>query len=230
MTTLVCLFQNCFRVEDKGARPQEFLAPMSPQTIGLETHGRDEKDQIEQSTPTPQYCDDNVSTEGTRDAADLNSMTSKIEGFRYMLRKIFQTLIIEDGPLQETHLQNSSQEKFEKAIKEAGKSDVSPLRIATSYSSLHDCPSIAPEEVVIPGSILQKQMSLSLQDKGILAESSVDECVICMETFDASNPKMPTLCGCGENMTLFHLPCLYQWVEKCRDCPSCRRQLNWQEL
>lgn len=44
------------------------------------------------------------------------------------------------------------------------------------------------------------------------------------------NPRMPTLCGCGENKTYFHLPCLYQWIEQSKDCPSCRKRLRWEEF
>ena len=88
-------------------------------------------------------------------------------------------------------------------------------------------PTIDPEEVVLPGSALQHEMAASLSGK---LEDQGDECVICMEGFDATNPRMPTLCGCGENKTYFHLPCLYQWIEQSRDCPSCRKRLRWEEF
>lgn len=106
----------------------------------------------------------------------------------------------------------------------------SPLREAKTYHSMDDIPSILLEEVVLPGSPLQKQMSMRLQDKGIGSESNEDECIICLEAFDDTNPRMPTTCGCGENKTYFHLPCLYQWVERSKDCPSCRKKLDWIEL
>eukprot|EP01083_Nonionella_stella_P097725 274693_1 len=109
----------------------------------------------------------------------------------------------------------------------------SPLRTATHYDeckTLDDIPSIALEEVVMPGSTLQRQMSLNLKKNGIVADLFEDECVICMETFDKSNPQIRTLCGCGQNKALFHLPCLYQWVEKCSECPSCRKKLVWEEF
>lgn len=230
MTTFVHFFQNCFRVEDNSIHTQEFQAPITPQTIGLERQGRGEKDGTHEPAPSLQYCDDHDSTEGTRDDATPHHlmMTPRIQGFGFMLRNIFQR--IENGLLRETNLPKKSHHKFVKVVQEANECDGSPLRVATGYSSLHDIPSIALEEVVMPGSRLQKQMSLCLQDKGILSESSVDECVICMDAFEESNPKMPTLCGCGENKAFFHLPCLYQWVEKCKDCPSCRMQLNWQEF
>lgn len=92
-------------------------------------------------------------------------------------------------------------------------------------------PSIQEKQFVMPGSALQKQMSLSLQSKGFgLLTNGDDECVICMEPFDETNPRMPTLCGCGENNTYFHLPCLYQWIEKDSNCPTCREKLRWEEF
>lgn len=103
----------------------------------------------------------------------------------------------------------------------------SPLRTANSFRHSKGMPTIDADEVVIPGSALQhemaKSMSLSLDEQG-------EECVICLENFDATNPKMPTLCGCGENKTYFHLPCLYQWIEQSRECPSCRKRLRWEEF
>lgn len=107
----------------------------------------------------------------------------------------------------------------------------SPLHEAKSSSlSINDIPTISLSEVVMPGSDLQKQMMMSLQKQGYHGESEEDECVICMEGFDETNPRMPTLCGCGENKTYFHLPCLYHWIEQSRECPSCRKNLTWQEF
>ena len=58
-----------------------------------------------------------------------------------------------------------------------------------------------------------------------------DECVICMEPFHSTlNPQMPTACGCGDNKTYFHLPCLLTWVERDVTCPGCRERLIWQEF
>jgi len=104
----------------------------------------------------------------------------------------------------------------------------SPLRQAKSFDSSTDIPCISASEVVFPGSDLQKEMAL-LMAKSKLTNADV-ECVICMEGFDPTNPRMPTLCGCGENKTFFHLPCLYQWLEQSENCPSCREKLNWDEF
>jgi hypothetical protein len=112
-------------------------------------------------------------------------------------------------------------------LKNSGGSFSSPLRTASSFDSSKEIPTISAEEVVLPGSQLQKEMAKAMS---LNLESQDDECVICMEGFDPTNPRMPTNCGCGRNKTYFHLPCLYQWIEQSRECPSCRQKLRWKEL
>ena len=107
------------------------------------------------------------------------------------------------------------------------KAGLSPLRTASTYDGSLDIPTICLEEVVMPGSELQQQMARAVS---LNLEAQGDECVICMEGFDPSNPRMPTLCGCGQNKTYFHLPCLYQWIEQSEECPSCRQKLRWEEF
>ena len=105
----------------------------------------------------------------------------------------------------------------------------SPLRTASSFDASSSCgtPAIETDEIVLPGSQLQLDMAKQMAAK---LESQDDECVICMEGFDESNPRMPTLCGCGENKTYFHLPCLYQWIDRSEECPSCRKKITWEEF
>jgi hypothetical protein len=102
------------------------------------------------------------------------------------------------------------------------------LRTASTFDESSDVPTISAEEIVLPGSKLQAQMALAAAKS--MEEYWGDECVICMEGFDPTNPRMPTLCGCGENKTFFHLPCLYQWIEQNKKCPSCRKRLRWEEF
>mmetsp|Transcript_501 Transcript_501/g.750 ORF Transcript_501/g.750 Transcript_501/m.750 type:complete len:292 (+) Transcript_501:388-1263(+) len=106
----------------------------------------------------------------------------------------------------------------------------SPLRTAMKYNEIDHIPSIQLEEVVMPGSDLQKEMATRMSSFVGDVDTLEDECVICMEGFTDSNPRMPTLCGCGQNNTFFHLPCLYQWIEQDRNCPSCRTRLRWEEF
>jgi hypothetical protein len=110
----------------------------------------------------------------------------------------------------------------------------SPLRQAltfnTSTNSNIPC-TINSDEIVLPGSIIQQQMAqqMKLCAKSVV-QGTIDECVICMEPFDSTNPRMPTLCSCGVNKTYFHLPCLYQWIEQSEECPSCRTKITWEEF
>jgi hypothetical protein len=101
---------------------------------------------------------------------------------------------------------------------------------ATSFhrSTLLDIPCINSDEIVFPGSAIQKEMAAQLYCAKLKEEDV--ECVICMEPFSFDNPRMPTLCACGENKTFFHLPCLYQWIEQSSNCPSCRQPLAWEEF
>jgi len=106
-----------------------------------------------------------------------------------------------------------------------------PLKEASSFCYSKFCeeyPSISLDEVVVPGSELQR--SMSIQMKTSCSQVLQDECVICMEQFTSENPRIPTVCGCGENMTFFHLPCLLQWTEKRDQCPSCSEKITWDEL
>eukprot|EP00591_Stephanopyxis_turris_P003997 CAMPEP_0195508894 /NCGR_PEP_ID=MMETSP0794_2-20130614/1983_1 /TAXON_ID=515487 /ORGANISM="Stephanopyxis turris, Strain CCMP 815" /LENGTH=375 /DNA_ID=CAMNT_0040635981 /DNA_START=74 /DNA_END=1201 /DNA_ORIENTATION=- len=147
-----------------------------------------------------------------------------------------------NGPTSSTTQNNQSSSLPNKSVslKEAVKFKLSSSNDTNNGQSC-SMPSISSHEIVLPGSDLQKHMALCMQRQ--LYKSSdqnpnenEDECVICMEGFTRDNPRMPTLCGCGENNTFFHLPCLYQWVEgdgsggSRRHCPSCRETLVWEEF
>eukprot|EP00545_Synedropsis_sp_CCMP1620_P008215 CAMPEP_0119007144 /NCGR_PEP_ID=MMETSP1176-20130426/2800_1 /TAXON_ID=265551 /ORGANISM="Synedropsis recta cf, Strain CCMP1620" /LENGTH=207 /DNA_ID=CAMNT_0006959219 /DNA_START=468 /DNA_END=1091 /DNA_ORIENTATION=- len=106
----------------------------------------------------------------------------------------------------------------------------SPLRAANSFDASRDILTIRMEEIVLPGSVLQSRMADKMKESMSIFKRSDDECVICMESFSKDNPRMPTLCGCGENKTYFHLPCLYQWMEQSEECPSCRQTIAWEEF
>jgi hypothetical protein len=111
----------------------------------------------------------------------------------------------------------------------------SPLRQAMSFTATNDANhlcTIHADEIVLPGSMIQQQMAEQMILTGTYNNNAtmVDECVICMEPFDSTNPRMPTLCHCGTNKTYFHLPCLYQWIEQSENCPSCRTKITWEEF
>lgn len=142
------------------------------------------------------------------------------------------------GSLERTDMIDSVNKDCKDLEREKGKNKEQCLRIPMHRSPLMtaskfgmaeggEIPSIQAEQVVLPGSKLQKEMARAIC---LTLEKQEDECVICMERFDETNPRMPTLCGCGENKTYFHLPCLYQWIEHSRECPTCRQTLRWEEF
>uniref|UniRef100_A0A7S1ZT87 RING-type E3 ubiquitin transferase n=1 Tax=Trieres chinensis TaxID=1514140 RepID=A0A7S1ZT87_TRICV len=161
-----------------------------------------------------------------------------VRGLRELLRR-WAWLAVEDGEADYGSIPGRSRdEDLDRPSADGDDGDFpqitspsSPLRAASSFGveeGQHDIiPAIALDEIVMPGSELQKKMSEALSHK---LEDMGDECVICLEGFDPTNPRMPTLCGCGENKTYFHLPCLYQWIDQDENCPSCRKRLRWEEF
>lgn len=107
--------------------------------------------------------------------------------------------------------------------------DVSELSSSPSSNPASRIPSLSlsPDQLVLPGSAVQKAVALSLS--GLDVGQSEPECVICMEGFTTSDPKMLTLCECGVNKTCFHYSCLLRWTERDSTCPACRKELLWEE-
>jgi hypothetical protein len=64
--------------------------------------------------------------------------------------------------------------------------------------------------------------------QGRSSQSSAEECIICLEEFTIDNPKVRTLCQCGENRTNFHYPCLLYWLDQKDTCPTCSSHLYFQ--
>ena len=134
----------------------------------------------------------------------------------------------------------SDTEQFPKEVDPDHPSYLTPLKLKEAQTFIisgergRDAyPSISLREIVMPGSEVQRAMAKQMKLELDLMNESLhnhDECVICMDGFTPDNPRMPTLCGCGENKTYFHLPCLYQWIEQSRCCPSCRQKLVWEEF
>ena len=173
--------------------------------------------------------------EGEEDGCCLPGSDVEESAHATGIREVFQRLrlrwrlhdplaVVPDGEINESEI--DPRDPFA-IMKTPEKSSSPPLRQAASFDSSKEIPTIGAAEVVLPGSNLQREMAQVMSRS---LERQDDECVICMEGFDASNPRMPTLCGCGQNKTYFHLPCLYQWIEQCRDCPSCRQKLRWEEF
>lgn len=171
--------------------------------------------------------DENRGDEGCCPTGENNGHSAGVQEFFNRLRTRWRiddsVAVVSSEEITESEIDPSNPfglMKMERAMS-------SPLRTAASFDSSKGIPAISPEQVVLPGSHLQREMARAMSRN---LENQDDECVICMEGFDASNPRMPTLCGCGTNKTYFHLPCLYQWIEQCEECPSCRQSLRWEEF
>jgi hypothetical protein len=106
-------------------------------------------------------------------------------------------------------------------------SQCSPLRPAQTFHSTCNIPSIDHHEFVMPGSKVQEQMAAFMLSSSKQQDGAVSECVLCMEPFDPTNPRIPTHCACSVQI---HLPCLYQWRTKSSECPTCQKPLLWDEL
>ncbi|XP_054825741.1 probable E3 ubiquitin-protein ligase RHB1A isoform X1 [Prosopis cineraria] len=58
-----------------------------------------------------------------------------------------------------------------------------------------------------------------LEEPVILAEEE-DVCPICLEEYDAENPKLSTKCDHH-----FHLACILEWMERSESCPVCDKDV-----
>mmetsp|Transcript_29696 Transcript_29696/g.34962 ORF Transcript_29696/g.34962 Transcript_29696/m.34962 type:complete len:240 (-) Transcript_29696:198-917(-) len=105
-----------------------------------------------------------------------------------------------------------------------------PSSSTTTSSSSHDNDTDYEDDS--PGSDLQNAIALSLQVQGLGGEPLEPECVICLDGFDPTNPRLPTLCECGIGKVNFHHNCLKKWISQngACTCPSCYTTLYYEEL
>eukprot|EP00561_Arcocellulus_cornucervis_P003975 CAMPEP_0185812430 /NCGR_PEP_ID=MMETSP1322-20130828/9335_1 /TAXON_ID=265543 /ORGANISM="Minutocellus polymorphus, Strain RCC2270" /LENGTH=266 /DNA_ID=CAMNT_0028508965 /DNA_START=94 /DNA_END=895 /DNA_ORIENTATION=+ len=97
-------------------------------------------------------------------------------------------------------------------------SGASPLRSASSFDydkKMRSIPSIQLDEIILPGSALQKKMS-AIMAKDLEGMDIDDECVICMEAFSAENPRMPTFVGAVRMLLIFTCPAFINGSSKAR--------------
>ncbi|GAB4823104.1 hypothetical protein N2152v2_010150 [Parachlorella kessleri] len=52
-----------------------------------------------------------------------------------------------------------------------------------------------------------------------------DICPTCLEPYTEENPKVLTKCGHH-----YHLPCIYEWLERSETCPMCGREMHFEEI
>jgi Ring finger domain len=154
------------------------------------------------------------------DATAINRMSGIREFWKNVQERLNLAPPVETTPTTTSATESQEEQEY-----------VPILTEASSFDSSQEVPTISTDQIVLPGSQLQMEMAKAMAAQLGANHCDHDECVICMDGFDPSNPRMPTLCGCGENKTYFHLPCLYQWVEQSgRKCPSCRKRLRWEEF
>lgn len=63
---------------------------------------------------------------------------------------------------------------------------------------------------------------------GSVAQATSSPCFLFSVFYDTGNPKMLTLCGCGEHRANFHYPCLLLYLQKKKTCPVCNQELFYQ--
>ncbi|KAL5572902.1 hypothetical protein UlMin_022499 [Ulmus minor] len=69
--------------------------------------------------------------------------------------------------------------------------------------------------------VLPKMLELSKTDElDVLATEDEDVCPICLEEYDADNPKFILKCE-----HCFHLSCVLEWMERSDACPLCDQEM-----
>jgi hypothetical protein len=75
----------------------------------------------------------------------------------------------------------------------------------------------------------EKEKGLYLHRKSASLMSLGDDdalyCPTCLEAYTKDNPKVTAACGHS-----FHLPCIYEWLERSPTCPVCGRKMEAEGL
>lgn len=215
MKVFKCILRNCFEKDERINGLNYAPTTVAPQLVSTE--------RLQQETSMPEEEDrqnQNLEEEAT------SSSFSPFSWFR--IRKESHSRFI---PLS-TLSSDSSVEEGTSSITYSSNNHSNKCSKLTAAQTFEfdvnkEVPTIFNNEFVVPGSDIQQMMAFAMKQNVV---DGVDECVICMDEFTPENPRMPTLCGCGSNKTYFHLPCLYQWIEQNKNCPTCRKTLRWEEF
>jgi Ring finger domain len=70
---------------------------------------------------------------------------------------------------------------------------------------------------------LGKQEEIEEEDYELEDDSNV--CPTCLEPFTVDNPRVVAKCG-----HQYHLPCIYEWLERSPSCPMCGKKMEIEEL
>lgn len=68
------------------------------------------------------------------------------------------------------------------------------------------------------GKIVEENKSYELEDDS-------DACPTCLEPFTEENPRVVAKCGHE-----YHLPCIYEWLERSSTCPMCGKKMEYEEF
>ena len=228
---LQCILRTCF--EETPEEPDESYEPPRSNRISRLFQSTDpalssgaySAAQAEEPAENDEEDDDCCQNDSSQESSNTRMAENNphAASLRQFWRSFKERFNLEDAAATDTPPNSRTRSETEDSERER----LPILTQASSFDSSKEVPTIQTEQIVMPGSELQLQMAKAMAGK---LEEHDDECVICMEGFDPTNPRMPTLCGCGENKTYFHLPCLYQWIEQSRNCPSCRKRLRWEEF
>jgi transposase-like protein len=235
---LQCLLRTCFESKPEEEESEDsYEPPRSNRMIRFFQSATSDPAQqaasyrpAQSNDPTESVaatCCQNDSSEATEatactTAADDNPHAASLRQFWRKFRERLEGASITTGGEEEA---SENAPLSRQRVAERERTPI--LKQACSFDSSKGVATILNDHIVLPGSDIQKQMAAAMAAE---LEEHDDECVICMEGFDPTNPRMPTRCGCGENRTYFHLPCLYQWIEQSKNCPSCRKRLQWEEF
>ncbi|CAB9519031.1 Zinc finger, C3HC4 type (RING finger) [Seminavis robusta] len=224
---LHCLLQVCFddAPEEDSQEDETSHPPQTNRIARFLPQGDNDYARVDEAPQHEDCCE----TTATSTTTTTTAASTRMSGIREFWRSVQEKLSLSTSS---NAIETTTTSTTTEPATANNEEYIPILTQASSFDSSKEVPTIATEQVVLPGSELQLQMAKAMAAQlGDDYQHEHDECVICMEGFDPTNPRMPTLCGCGENNTYFHLPCLYQWVQQSgRKCPSCRKRLRWEEF
>ncbi|XP_040990393.1 probable E3 ubiquitin-protein ligase RHB1A isoform X2 [Juglans microcarpa x Juglans regia] len=64
------------------------------------------------------------------------------------------------------------------------------------------------------------EVELSKSVEPVISASEEEDCPVCLEEYDAENPKITTMCEHD-----FHLACILEWMERSDACPVCDKEM-----
>ncbi|KAL4373930.1 hypothetical protein AHAS_Ahas05G0131000 [Arachis hypogaea] len=87
---------------------------------------------------------------------------------------------------------------------------------ASAAGANHEASAKLEELKESAGLKVQTDLELRKLVEPIILEEEEDVCPICLEEYDAENPKLTTKCD-----HYFHLACILEWMERSETCPVC---------